>query len=63
MYPFKHGWVKDLAALGLGGPPSHEPPDEGWAEKAPTPFRVLQWSAERAVLNGWMSLPVAAGEP
>lgn len=30
--PPRHGWVRRLAALRLGGPP-----DEGWAEKSPTP--------------------------
>lgn len=39
------------------------PPDEGWVERAPTAFRVLQWSAEGTAFKGWISLPMAAGEP
>lgn len=29
MCPSQHGWIRDLAAIRLGGPPSHGPPDEG----------------------------------
>lgn len=36
---------------------------KGWAEKTPTPLRVLQWSAEGTVLKGYIVLPMAAGEP